>query len=445
MEEKLADFDPNSPDAMGKIFEQLTKLNKLDGIQSDITKIKTKQDEFIDSLKFNSNEIDKLKTSNTKLTKELKKSDVRVYELEKRCNFLDLEVEKIKEDGIRNEAYRKRKNLVFVGVPEDDDKYLQGTLGSVGKILEDKMGIHNEDITVIDCYRLGPPPGKGNANHRKQGPRPCMINFGSIQDKKKVWDKKSKLKGEKVFIEEDYPAEVKRRRSTLYPIMKAAREIDTYKKCAYLQGENLIINKRKYSVKTIKDLPRDINPLHTSTKTVGTTTYFFTKDSPLSNHYPAAFAIGKDTYNCTEQRYFARKAQVLGDDERYREIMAAKEPHEILAAGKRVGNFTDEDWAKVEQHEMKLANRAKFSQNGELMKFLLSTGGNTLAEASLNGHWGVGVSLRNAGGDQSQEMGKNLMGECLMILRDEFRNTVPETPPAMETEETTSPSKETKV
>jgi hypothetical protein len=354
---------------------------------------------------------------------------MRCRELEKRCYYLDSEVDKLKEDGIKNERYRKRLNLIFQGVEENDHKYPQGTLGSIGKILVEKMSIGAEDVNVIRCYRIGrldaklPKSAKG-----ERKPRPVLVCLNTDADRNKIWEKKKDLKGSDYFVEEDYPEEVKRRRSLLYPIMKLARSIDTYQS-AYLSGEYLVIDKKRYTEKTMKDLPPDLNPINTSTKVINKVTYFFTKNSPLSNHFKASFSLGTDTYNCSEQRYFARKALLWGDESRYREIMAAQEPHKILDAGKRIVNYSEENWDTVAEYEMKEAIRGKFTQNEALKKFLLDTAGTEIAEASYNETWGIGTSLKLAGTENRQLWSHNLMGKCLMELRQDFQDTTKALPP----------------
>ena len=205
--------------------------------------------------------------------------------------------------------------------------------------------------------------------------------------------------------------------------MKLARTTDIYKEGAYLSGEMLVINKKRYSVDQLDTLPPDLNPRLTSIQKIGQTTFFYSRHSPLSNHFMGApFTIGHTMYCCTEQRYFAAKADYLGDDERLAAIMLEREPQQILSEGKKIVAKNLNKWEDVEVHEMLTANRAKYIQNAGVRATLMSTKDTSLAEASqFDGHWGIGMKIGHEDLENTNKWGLNLMGGILETLRAEFR------------------------
>jgi ribA/ribD-fused uncharacterized protein len=90
--------------------------------------------------------------------------------------------------------------------------------------------------------------------------------------------------------------------------------------------------------------------------------------------------------------------------------------------GKHVSGFIKSGWRNKCRQYAYEANLAKFSQNKELMKALIETRGNSLAEASpYDRIWGIGLSLSNPKiYDRLQWRGKNLAGEVLESVRTEL-------------------------
>jgi ribA/ribD-fused uncharacterized protein len=263
-----------------------------------------------------------------------------------------------------------------------------------------------------------------------------MVNLNTVYDRNQIWENKSNLKKSNIFINEDLPRETERRRAEMFPILKKAKSIEGYKKGAYMIQDKLMIDKKKYTLETINTLPNDLNPHMTATQEIDDMTFFFTKYSVLSNHYRGAcFELDHNMYCCTEQRYFSRKADFLGDKKRDIEIMATKDPKVILDAGKKIENFSGEDWEPIQFNEMLEANRAKFSQNGSALMALLNTESTHLAECCPGkSRWGIGYSMDDPARLSRKDWGTNLQGQVLEILRNEFRlqAETPHEPESME-------------
>ena len=117
------------------------------------------------------------------------------------------------------------------------------------------------------------------------------------------------------------------------------------------------------------------------------------------------------------------KARLFGDDEAAQEILRSSSPSEIKKTGRRVRNFVKEKWEEVCREIVYRGNRAKFTQNEELLKALMATCETELVEASpYDCIWGVGLSETDPRiHDPAQWRGTNWLGEILTQLREDLR------------------------
>ena len=144
----------------------------------------------------------------------------------------------------------------------------------------------------------------------------------------------------------------------------------------------------------------------------------------LSQWHMCSFVVDGITYNCMEQFMMAAKAKLFGDDEILKEIMQSTEPKEIKALGRKVHNFNNTLWDRQKYTIVYCGNLAKFAQNKELGKYLLSTKGKILAEASpFDSVWGIKIGAKTKGADNPENWrGSNLLGCALMQVRDDLEN-----------------------
>lgn len=129
------------------------------------------------------------------------------------------------------------------------------------------------------------------------------------------------------------------------------------------------------------------------------------------------------TYNCMEQFMMANKAELFGDEEVRKEILACINPKNIKDLGRKVRGFDETIWNKAKYSIILNGNYMKFSQNKELREFLLSTGDNILVEASpYDAIWGIKMSENDPNAKNPYMWkGQNLLGFALMEVRDEIR------------------------
>jgi len=151
--------------------------------------------------------------------------------------------------------------------------------------------------------------------------------------------------------------------------------------------------------------------------------------SCLSQWFPSRFKMNGITYNCAEQFMMAEKARVFGDEETRKMILSSSDPQEIKVLGRRVKGFDVKCWDSVSYDKVVYGNMAKFSQNRELLEYLVETGDKVLVEASpLDTIWGVGLDESNPDiMNVSKWKGLNKLGFALMEVRKwmvKYKNTL---------------------
>lgn len=143
------------------------------------------------------------------------------------------------------------------------------------------------------------------------------------------------------------------------------------------------------------------------------------KKSCLSQWYPCEFEADHCIYHTSEQYMMAQKALLFSDTKTYDKIMAADNPKDYKALGRRVQNFDLLIWDKHKYQIVLTGNIAKFSQNKELEAFLIGTGNKILVEASpYDAIWGVQMRIEDPLiQNPNNWAGENLLGFALMETR----------------------------
>lgn len=143
----------------------------------------------------------------------------------------------------------------------------------------------------------------------------------------------------------------------------------------------------------------------------------------LSQWWIKNFWFSAAWYCCAEQYMMAFKADLFGDKETCKEIMACEDPKQIKALGRKVKGFDQVVWDQFKYPIVLNGNWCKFFQNQDLREFLLSTGDSVLVEASpYDSVWGIHLSADSPDAkDPMKWQGQNLLGFALMEVRDELR------------------------
>lgn len=170
-------------------------------------------------------------------------------------------------------------------------------------------------------------------------------------------------------------------------------------------------------------LPRELTPEMVFTPRTEEAAAFFTKFSPLSNHFRCYFNLDGRTFCCIEQFLAWQKARLAEDHELTAQALQEKEPADYkVILNDLKGKVQLEQWRKKAKEVLPAAIRAKFKQNSLLATFLKDTQQRQLGEASKDQFWGTGFPLEHKDVLNTSlwpEEG-NLLGKTLMAIRQEL-------------------------
>lgn len=152
-------------------------------------------------------------------------------------------------------------------------------------------------------------------------------------------------------------------------------------------------------------------------------TFFWGSDSPFSNWYPQWFTHQGIQYNCSEQFMMYQKARLFKDFDVAEMIMEQTSPRKQKFLGRMVRGFDNNVWMTECEEIMVPGLVSKFQQDTYSLNTLLDTEDSIIVEASpYDKIWGIGMTEDDPRAtDPSKWEGKNLLGICLMKVRDVIR------------------------
>ena len=134
----------------------------------------------------------------------------------------------------------------------------------------------------------------------------------------------------------------------------------------------------------------------------------------------------KKTFYNSEQYFMFIKAVVFGDYDTANKILSTKDPKKAKQLGREVKNYDDEVWSRMRYKVMVDANKAKYGQNEQLKKLILSDElkGKGFVEASpIDGIWGIKLGENDPlADDEAHWKGQNLLGKALDETREWLLN-----------------------
>ncbi|XP_049273554.1 uncharacterized protein LOC119401792 isoform X2 [Rhipicephalus sanguineus] len=130
----------------------------------------------------------------------------RVSELEQTVGTLQKLVGKLDRQNDELENRLRKNNLIIHGLRETSSETTDHLLESVLDLLSVKLGVKCDDIER--CHRLGAKRG--------DKPRPVIIKLMDFRSKIAILNNARKLKGSKIYINEDYSARVRLARKALW-------------------------------------------------------------------------------------------------------------------------------------------------------------------------------------------------------------------------------------
>ena len=327
----------------------------------------------------------------------------------------------LEEKLLGQETYSRRDNLLFSGIAEERGETYHDCERKVIQALA-HAGLGNlNPRAVVRAHRIGRPQMKPGGR-----PRPILVRFLLFKDRQYTFENRSALRQNNIFVSEDFPEQVAKRRQVLTPSYWAIHNYTSdgkqfpYRHSVKLVSDKLIFNGQTYTTDTVQKLPQMFQPETVCTPSRHGVTAFFTSSSPLSNHHTSFFQVGKTSYRCVEQYLMAQKALLFKDEETCARIMASDDPKEHKRLGYTVKGLRKDVWESNRDNIMKVALEAKFEQSKSCRSFLKDTKKTRLVEASpTDRYWGAGLGLRDKDiWNYSRWKGQNKLGDMLMEIRE---------------------------
>jgi type II secretory pathway component PulJ len=202
--------------------EDAEEAGILRSISRDVKAINKKMDNF-------TKEFQQLKQRVTVNEQKYNELEDENTGLKQRINQLEMKAE-------HQEAQSRRDNLLFRGIPEDDDETWEDTEKKVKAFLEEKMDIDSEMIEFERVHRLN--------TRTNNTPRPIIAKFSKYKDRNNVLMKSAgKLNKTDYRVSEDFTKNVREIRTKLSTELMKARDDG---KTAKLRYDKLIIDGKKY-------------------------------------------------------------------------------------------------------------------------------------------------------------------------------------------------------
>lgn len=404
------------------ISEQIQTGNT--NISQQINEVKTKINEDIQRIDETASEAKRLATENAAAIKTLK---TELFTMNRKCNGLQADNQKLVKQCDDLDSYSRRDNLVFRGLKEDsnDDDEESSCIRALRSCFTNTLNINKtivDKMVFVRVHRLGPKP---------VGPikfsRPIIARFHDYNMRKLVWSKRYDIPHNTISMSENYANNIEHRRRLLYPVVKRAKESKQFGK-SYLKGDSLILDDKKFVVnENLNDLPTELHPRQFGWKSNQEhiifggihSTYCF-----LSNYYSDSITYKDVQHDTLEHCYQFQKAERYGDTSAADKILCARSPSDAKYYGSKVQGFLSEDWDSVKGDILLELLRCKFSPATNNARLLQQTTGKSLAEAGRSRTFAIGLSLNDKNIFDKSKWAKdgNLLGRTLMKVRDELND-----------------------
>ena len=391
-----------NPTEMDKMELRLTKnmqamLKPIQETLARMTRVKEK-------VELHESKIKRLETDNWKLNAEVKTLKQELKDVNKR--IIDLENKSLD------------KNLIFHGIPEDQETEREDIVSKVYQEISPTINRETEnerlqvasEIEIVKVRRLG----KKEVNRT----RPISMEFSNKFDVEQIFANGFDL-NDGVYVNREYCKETERNRRLLRPILQAAKKLPEYKDVCRMEADVLILNGTKFNKDNLHELPVKLNIMEITTKSNTGVVGFFGEICPLSNFYPSKFLYKGIEFHSSEQFIQYAKATFFGDLHTQNTVLNAETALGAKRAGREVSNYDHKRWCRSAKDLCKPGIDAKFCQNPRAMQALLETGDKMLVECTKDAVWGNGYPLGHPNSLRSQTWkSKGILGEILEEIRN---------------------------
>lgn len=193
---------------------------RLDGVIRDVQELKT-------SLEFTQSKFEEEKMGCTEI-----ESKIRAFETNITTSRQELDAMFKKLEYIENQS--RRTNILIDGIGDEKGENWCESEKKVREMFSKNLSLDGTNMDIERAQRLGQFQERGR-------PRKIVVKLLRIKDRVLILSSAKKLKGTKIYINEDFSEAVQLRRKELWPMVKAARERGDK---ASLKYDKLIITPR---------------------------------------------------------------------------------------------------------------------------------------------------------------------------------------------------------
>ena len=337
-------------DAIAPIISEIQLLRE--SVHSDYNKLHTDYVELKESITIKSNEVAE------KLNLKIDVNTEKISQMMDENRLLHKENASLKDRISKIESNQVRNNIIISGIPESKWEPYNTTVarihdtiaaafssGDIDQALEEARSIKIICCNHIGRYQMG----------RNRSISATLRNG----DKEKIMQHKKNLPNG-IYINEEFPFEVKHNREKLRPIWKLAKNCSEYRDKCKLLGDRLVINGINYTVNDLHKLPEDLSPYKAAQQENHEYIAFHGEHSPWSYFHPSPFVIDGQHYHSAEQWIQLSKAMLFGDNSTANKILQADSPRECKHLSYQIHGVNNEQW-KADGFELCLKGvEAKF-------------------------------------------------------------------------------------
>lgn len=334
------------------------------------------------------------------------KLQVRTEQLERENNYLKQDFVDLEFKMATIEDLTKRMNLRVEGLPEQQNETLKTTISTYFA----KTGIACVPADIDYASRVG----KFKAGQT----RPVLVRLTREGQRNEILFNRNKINRDSnvtIWLNDDVSELTRRHRKSARDVASLARlngltNIKTH-------SDGLVIDDTKYRFPDFDLLPNSLKLDKAKNRDDGEDVFFQGEYSPLSNFFPSRITDSSGmVYESAEQAFQYRKAKAHGSHSLANKIISTRNPYKAKQFGKRVQ--VEKAWKKQENDIMSDILLAKFTQNKNIGKYLISLTGRRLHEATTDRKWAVGTDLSSKALRLEDWKGNDVLGQLLESTRD---------------------------
>ena len=295
----------------------------------------------------------------------------------------------------RIETQQLSNNVIITGISENPWEGYEVTKQRVCDTIAASMGEvgdaicqeRSQQTEIASCSRVG--------RYKPNYSRPISVTFQKKEDKESLLSCKRNLPAG-IYVNEEYPIEIKKTRDRLRPILRLAKSLPDYKDKSRLENDRLVIDGKKYGIDDLHRLPSELAPYKTAEKMNEKYIAFHGEHSPYSNFHYSPFVLNNTKYANAEQWIQHQKCLLFNNNDTANKILETDNPYEIKQLSRNITGFDKDTWRSKGYNICYKGVEAKFKQNESLFSMLKSTSSKRLIEATTDRLWGTGVAFRDA-------------------------------------------------